>query len=255
MKHRLCHVSKKRTVGCGIAIALCAVLAACKTSPPSQPAAQTRAPDQAAEFQPAYPISAITFELGSYPELFSSECYAVWISPDVAEQKRAEDVERGFTPDPWIQEDALSILHDFIVIECHTESVFGDMSIAYDVVGLRGVTAFLETPDGRRINPIQRIIGAPVEEEQRGALKAFRRSNILVFPRRDLWSGSLTLDPSLIAMKLVLESHNSRFAFQWPDLRYADPTAVSAQPDRFRLLKVGFTELFESVRRLNQITQ
>lgn len=208
------------------------------------------------EFSPAFPISSIAAEQAKYPDLFSPECYAVWVSSDVAEQKRNYEVEQGQNPDPWLTEDAAGIMQNFIIIEVHTESVFGDTSIAYDVVGLRNVAAYLETPDGRRIEPIQRILGTPVEEEQRGALKAFRRTNVLVFPRQDIWSGDPVVNKPMSFLKLILESHDSRFAFQWPDVnQHTAPTTSTTPADRLKLVKVGFTEIFAHLRRLNRLTQ
>lgn len=213
-------------------------------------------PSTPSEFSPALPISSIAAEQAKYPDLFSPECYAVWVSPNVAEEKRHYEIEQGQNPDPWLTEDAAGIMQNFIIIEVHTESVFGDTSIAYDVVGLRNVSAYLETPDGRRIEPIQRILGTPVEEEQRGALKAFRRTNVLVFPRRDIWSGDPVVDKPMPFLKLILESHDSRFAFQWPDVNQQTSTTTPTTPtDRLKLVKVGFTEIFTHLRRLNRLTQ
>lgn len=231
----------------------------CQTQPPKPERAvahESAEPAGSSDFSPVSPISPIAFEQGKYADLFSPDSYAVWIDSAIAEKKKEEDAAHGITPDPWLVEDAGKIIQEFVVIELHTESVFADTSIAYDIVGLRGVSVYLETGDGKRIEPIQKIIGTPVEEEQRGALKAFRRTNVLVFARQDIWSGEPILQSTIPALKLVLESHDSRFAFHWNNTNQATGNVQSPLPlDKLKLVRVGFSEIFEQLRRLDRITQ
>ena len=234
----------------GCALLVLAVCQGCGTMPPEPVGQGSEVP---AEFQPAFAVTMGAQEDGTYADLFSPSSYAVWVSPEVAEQKRTHALHSGQVVDPELEREAASITQNFVVIECHVESVFGDTSIAYDVVGFRGVDVYLETPDGREIEPIQRVIGSPVEEEQRGSLKAFRRTNLLVFPRRDLWEGRLNLDRGYASVKLVLQAQDSRFAFEWPDVSYADPTTKPPGDGAIKQLKVGFSELFESVRRVAHV--
>jgi len=233
------------------------ILSGCQTTTPEpkEVRPETVSPGST-EFSPLSPISTIAFESGKYADLFSPESYAVWVNSSVVEQKKSHDAEQGIPLDPWLAEDAGNIVQQFVVIELHIESVFADTSIAYDIVGLRGVSAFLEDSEGKRIDPIQRIIGTPVEEEQRGTLKAFRRTNVLVFPRQDVWTGSPVINAAMPTVKLVLESHDSRFNFTWNDVRQMSTPAAGTSPmDKLKIIKVGFGEMFEHLRRLNRITQ
>lgn len=225
----------------------CPILMGCRTIPfkPEAPPVE-----KVAEFEPAYYASPIAFAEGRYADLFGPESYAVWVGPEVTERKRESAVEAGeFVPEQ-LETQAATITDHYVVIECHMESQFGDMSAAYDVVGFRGARVYLEMPDGRTLAPIQKVIGSPLEEEQRGALKLFRRTNLLIFPRRDLWFGQVTLDPTFASVKLVVDAHNSRFVFEWPETAYADPTRVPPpEQDFMREVKLGFSELFNAVSR------
>ncbi len=223
----------------------------CQTTPPEPDF--TPAVEQPVEFTPAHYVTPLTFESGRYDDLFTRDSYAVWVGPEVAQAKYQYAVDANEYIEPGLEDEAARIVNNYVVIECHLESAFSDTSIAYDAVMLRGIDVSLEMPDGRRIAPIQRVIGR-VDEEQRGALRAFRRTNLFVFPRRDLWFGRLTLDPSYPSVKLVIERHDSRYAFEWPDASYADPTHVPVTPEtRMQQIRVSFNELFQSVRRVSHI--
>ncbi len=205
------------------------------------------------EFHPARAVVPVVFDKGKYPTLFSGNSYAIWITPDVAQRKYQEDIDAGLEVPPGLDAEASSILKNFVVIEAHMESVFGDMSIAYEVVGFRNVTTYLLLPDGRKISPVQTIIGTPVREEQRGALKAFQRINILIFPRRDLWEGHLNLEPDFSSVKLVFEAYHSSFTAAWPEARFDEPTTVPSEQDFIRQTQIRFTQLFTAVRRVAHI--
>lgn len=227
------------------------VFGGCQTTP--EPAApetgEVVPPEPVAEFQPAYYVASIAADEARYPDLFSKNSFAVWVGPEVTVQKQEaaqDDIN------PQLVEEVRHITDEFVVIECHIESVFSDMSIAYDVTGFRGVEVFLELPDGREMMPVQKVLGQ-LEEEQRGALKLFRRVNLLVFSRRDLWSGSRTLDAAYPSVQLVLQAHESKFAFEWPGARYADPASLPDERDRMQAIQAGFVEVFGRLRTLAHI--
>lgn len=233
---------------------LCIVGAACQTTPTAPP--DTEAPILPAPrgYQPMSYVSPIQLEEGDYADLFSAESSAVWVDNDVTEMKYAREREAGNTPPEGLVAAARAINRDFFVFECHIESVFRDTSIAYDVVGFRGIDVHLETPDGKQIDPIQIIIGTPVEEEQRGTLKLFRRTNIVVFPRQDLWTGGDTVAVGSGAVRLVLAGHGSAVCFEWPELPQASAeTGWSWKPsenETVQVVKVSFSNLYGRLRRL-----
>ena len=68
-------------------------------------------------------------------------------------------------PEPGIDEDAKKVTDAYIVIECQLETQFGDMSVAYDAIRLRGIDVYLETPNGIKVRPIQVRPYGSVQEE------------------------------------------------------------------------------------------
>lgn len=237
-----------------VCLVLCVVGAACQTTPTAPPEPEEPVLPPPRGYQPMTYVSPIHWEDGGYSDLFGAESYAVWVDSDVAEMKYQEEAGEGDAPSPYLVAEARTISRDFFVFECHIESVFSDTSIAYDVVGFRGIDVHLETPDGKEIRPIQTIVGTPVEEEQRGALKLFRRTNIVVFPREDLWTGGDTVAIGSRAVRLVLTGHNSVFYFEWPELPQGSTEGVwswkPSENERLQSLKVSFSELYGRLRRL-----
>ena len=113
-------------------------------------------------------------------------------------------------------------------------------------------------PDGTKVPPLQRVIDGSVDEEQRGALTLFRRANVLVFPKTDLFTGAPTIPPASTSIRLVLEGHGSPFFFQWP----AKPVPVEEPaPDappvpeaqKRSAVKVGYDELMAKICALIRI--
>lgn len=234
---------------CGLALA--ALLTSCATTP--EPPETPPAPVPA-EFKPAAYYSRILADTGNYPTLFSPDSFAIWVTDDVIELKKQQALSAGESIDIYTDRAAAQIGENFYVFECHTESVFADSSIAYDVVGLRNVDAYLLLPDDTKVAPLQRLVGNHADEEQRGALKLFRRTNILVFPKTDLFSGAPTIPPAAGSVRLVLEGHGSTFFFQWP----AQPIPEEDLPpvpeaEKRGALKVGFDELMSKIRALIRI--
>jgi len=235
-------------------VALAGIAACNAVRPASAPVVTEPEPTAVApEFKPQYYTSRLFMQEGRYPELFAPDSFAVWVDQSVAEYKYRQAVDDGVEVDPALKAAALHISQDYIVFECHLASVFGDMSIAYDVVGLRGITAYLLTPDGSKISPIQTIIGTHAEEEPVGALKRFERTDLIVFSKRDFWLGDTYLDPELDSVRLVLDGFNSTFYFDWPAAAEppADSTGWMPQAEEAaRVAQVGFVDLFDRLKRL-----
>lgn len=241
-RHRIAQAWMSVALWAGLAF-----LAGCKTTPapPKTPPA-----NHPVEFQPAHYTAALEHERGRYRDLYSPDSYALWVAPEVAAEKLDAARQGGEDVPEGLQRQAGLITRNYVIIELHLESAFSDASIGYDAVGLRGVTCYLEAPDGREVRPLQRVIGR-VEQGQAGALKVFRRVNLLVFPRRDLWVGSLTLDPNYASMKLVLDAFDTEHAFEWPDARFAAQESVPAPQDRLKRIQAGFVEVFGALQRLS----
>jgi len=234
---------------------LCIVGAACQTTPKAPPETGEALPAMPRGYQPMSYVSSIQLAEGEYADLFSAGSFAVWVGDDVADMKYQKEAQEGAAPSERLVAQAREIRGDYFVFECHIESVFRDTSIAYDVVGFRGIDLCLETPGGNRIQPVQVIIGTPVEEEQRGALKLFRRTNIVVFPRQDLWTGGETLAVGSRSVRLVLSGHSSVFNFEWPELPQATMESgwkwKPSENETLQSLKVSFSDLYGRLRRLS----
>lgn len=227
------------------------LLAGCQSLP--QPQEQPAPPVEQTEFEPAYFVSPASFESGRYTDLYDPDSYAVWVGSRLADQKLAEEEQAGQPLDMTLARDAAAVVRNFVVVELHLVSQFGDMSIALENVDLRHASAYLEMPDGRRVRPLQRVFATSLGEEQAGALKRFSRTILLIFPRRDLWFGRMQLDPSYRSVKLALEGYDSRYVFEWPEQRFGDPAVVPSEADRLRQVRMGFSELFSAVRNAARI--
>jgi hypothetical protein len=183
---------------------------------------------------------------GRYPMLFEPTSTAVWVDaplpppppPPPGEDAAAPEtgelapvdppMEMAPIEEPMYTSEAMALRDTFMVLECRLASAFADQSIAYDVVGLRGLNVSLQLPDGREVPPAQIIIGSELLEAQRGALKMYGRTNLILFPK------SLAPQVAMGAgeppvMRLVLQGHESTFAFTWPaDLSFVqEPSGVA----------------------------
>lgn len=208
------------------------------------------APPPAVEFAPARYKVDVQFAEGRYNDLFAPDSYALWVSSAVGEAKFQQAVEDGAAPDERYGRDAVFLTDNYILIETHVVSAFGDMSIAYDTVGLRNVTVYLETPGGNKLAPLQKIFTGTLQETQDGALKRYARDIVLVFPKRDLWLHAPTLEPGAPSIKLVFESAQGTFQFEWPaGPPDAAPPALTAE-ERIAALKVSFGDFYGRMRSL-----
>jgi hypothetical protein len=230
--------------------AILAMVAGCATtSAPPPDVAVDGSPALLLEFMPADAQANIQFLEGRHQNLFAPTSSAVWVNDSVAAMKLAKDKSANVTVDPQLEKDAVVITENFVVIECVLESSFPDMSIAYETVGLRGVDAHIELPGGKMIAAIQRVPKLPIEEEQRDALKLFRRTMLLIFPKRDFATGDPYFISALENVKLVLVGNNSTFYFEWPTaIPGTDGNRTMTVKDMARAVKTGFTEVYSAIR-------
>jgi len=231
-------------------VVVCVALAACQT--PQKPTAPPPVEAQY-RFEPAWGISTVHAAEGRYADLFGGGSKAIWLDSNAVELKRSAS-KAPANPDPGIDADARAIADAYIVIECHLESKFSDMSIAYDAVRLRGMTTYLELPDGSRIAPIQSRSFGPVEEEPADALKLFRRTTVIIFPKSDLFKEMPAVGAQAAAVKLVLEGIGSKYYFEWPGLSPGVSTWRAPTPEEAAYYgRLGYYELFSEIRRVAHI--
>jgi len=230
-------------------VAASVVLAAgCQTGKDAAPAKEVQEPPR--EFRPGRALAQLQFDEGSYPTLFAPSSHAVWVDGRVLAIRREAAAEAG-TPVPSdMLVEATQLASHYALIECHIASVFADMSIAYDVVGLRNVSVYLSLPDGRKVQPLQTVLDTSAEEEQRGALKLFARTNVVIFPKRDLWMQTPLMTGDMPGVRLVLEAHGSRFFFEWPGTGL-DALMPVSDIEQERVLKQSFHSFYDRVRALS----
>jgi hypothetical protein len=242
----------KRVILGSIVLALATAFSSCQTRKPPEEKGDQETVQQTG-FTPGAAISRLHFDGGSYPDLFASSTYAVWVDEAVTSLRREAAVQAGETVGAEEEAEAVRIAREYVIVECHLDSVFSDMSIGYDAVGFRGLQVYLSTPDGRKIAPIQTLIGTPLKTEPREALKLFGRTNLVVFPKHDLWLGVPLVGKDAPSVRLVLEGHQSVFYFEWPTGVPAAPTPTVSAGEAAEVLKVGFREFHERVRQLAHI--
>lgn len=235
----------KRPIGVVLALAGCLLLVSmagvsCRTA--SRAAKDITQPAPFTEFFPSTFVSAIHLEKGNYPDLYSPDSFAVWVGSDVNAIRRAKAVEGGFTIDPRLDSAAERIQENFLVFECHVSSLIADMSIGYDVVGFRGMSAYLLTGEGRKIEPIQTIIGTPLEEQQVEALKKYGRANVIVFRKKDLVTGAPTIAANAPGVRLVIEGRGCTFYFEWQAAITTKAQWVATSEEYLKLMKTDFID-------------
>lgn len=232
------------------ALTLCLAAVCCQTN--KDPDGLVVLPPDA-EFVPMTFVARIQAGRASYPDLFAPDSTAVWVGSDVAGLRQAKALEDGESVSETLAANAQRVTDNFLVFECDIASVFGDTSIAYDVVGFRGISVYLLTPDGRTVAPIQTAIGSPVREQQQQALKRYSRTNTIVFEKKDLVLGNPTITPDAPAVRLVFQGYDSAFYFEWQ----ASPTPNEGwKPTRDEYVdavKTGFNEFCQQTARLAHI--
>jgi len=225
----------------------CACYLSCQTSKKEESKVK---PVFVNEFFPATFISGIQLEKGPYPQLFSPDSYAVWLGSDVTRLRRAKSLEQGEKIDPKLDAAAARVQENYLVFECCLVSMFPDMSIAYDVVGLRGITACLTAPDGRKIPPMQIVIGSSASDEPQGALRKFARTNLIIFQKKDLWSDKAAIDIEAPSTRLVLDGFGTTFRFEWATALAPHEPWIPNQQEYIKALKTGFKETYTRLGQL-----
>lgn len=222
-----------------------AALSGCQTTKKSDEEIPKLATGTVIPFTPQANTVPLNLESGAYPTLYSGTSYATWVTPAMGEMASGEADDAMPAVDPSTANMAAS----FLVIECHLASEFADMSIAYDVVGLRGASVYLETPGGERVMPSQIVVGQELRESQHGALRAYGRTNVLLFPRSQ---STLTITSDLAKsnkFRLVIEAHSSVFVFAWqPVFPGTLPPPPLAQREGVQRFRSGYQSLFGKVR-------
>ncbi len=224
-------------------------LAGCQST--RKPDPEITAPVVAGDFAPVAALSLLRNESGRYPNLFAPSSYALWITDSVALAKYQREQQSGAAMSESLQADAQLIAQNYYVIEINLDSAFPDGSIAYDVVGLRSVDAYLTLPDGSRLWPVQRVLGTSAREGQDGTLRRFGRTNIVVFPKIDVLSGTPTIPASATGLRLTLDGFNSIFTFEWA----AAPSLSSAPIAPQDAGGLDWSSLYGKLRELSRLTQ
>lgn len=235
-----------------IAFAALAALAlsACQTKPKPEPVTTT-VPVAVGDFVPVNAAVPLRMESGRYPNLFAPTSYAVWITNGVAAAKLNREQATGGEISPLLQADAATINANFYVIEVNLESAFPDASIAYDVVGMRAISAYLTLPDGTQVFPAQRVMATTAGENAEGALRRYGRTNLIVFPKVDVLSGMPTVPGGLAGISLTLDGFNSIFQFDWTASLESATAPVTPQDSG----GMTWSALYTKLRELSRLTQ
>lgn len=234
-------------IGLVLAAVLVVVLTSCQTTHSPDDLALSElpvTPPTPEEFAPAAFLAPLALAQGRYPTLLTPESYALWLGPEMAALKRAHAVEQGETIPPIVDAAVNHINNNFLIIECCMSSAFADMSIGYDAVGLRGMSAYLLFPNGCKIEPVQIIRDSSVEETQVGAIKKFTRSNFVVFERRNIAAGHPTVAPDMRAVRLVLEGYGNSYYFEWASLTAPVTPLQPSVDEKLKAVKCGFMNTY-----------
>lgn len=224
-------------------------LAGCATTPKPEPVTTT--PIVAGDFMPVSPAAPVQLDTGRYPNLFAPTSYAVWVTNGVAATKMQQEQAAGAEISPMLAADAETINANFYVVEVNLESAFPDASIAYDVVGLRAIDAYLTLADGTTVYPAQRIMATTAAETQEGALRRYGRTNLIAFPKVDVLSGAPTIPAGTTGLRLTLDGFNSVFSFAWA----AAPSISSAPVPADQSGGMSWSALYTKLRELSRMTQ
>ena len=192
--------------------------------------------------------------------LFAPESHAIWITDEVNELKLNSDRQQGIDVDDSDRLTAEIANAQFIVIECRLESAFADASVAYDVVGLRNMDVYMETPSGQRIYPIQKIMAPEAEESNQGALIRFARTSVIVFPKSSALDRSASPLSGAPGARLVIDGFHSRFYFEWTNMLQGDVIEVSDGPfnpeEAFvNAVRTGYTSIYSLLSPLQRIVE
>lgn len=200
----------------------------CKTTESSEEAAVTPAPKIV--FAPQIRRAIVQSGTGRYPNLFTGASYAVWggeveppappVGMPMPEKASADTKSVEARMDTQLDSvppipEAQAARAAGLTIECHLESEFPDRSIAYDAVGLRGMTILLKLPDGREIQPAQKTLASDLSEIPVGALRRYGRKLTLYFSESQFMVDNPAVNPDSPGVRLVVNGLESQFYFEW----------------------------------------
>jgi len=203
----------------------------------------------AGPFTPAQFVAHPTLGPGSrYNDLLSPDSYAIWLTDEVAEIKLESEIADGATQAKMeeLANIAKQLNEKFLIFEVHVVSAFPDASIAYDVTSFRHAGVCLVDEGGSKYAPLQVVIG-PLEREARGALKKFRRINLVVFPRHDLFIGEPVVDSRTPGFSLVISAYKTDCLFSWRNIGDAPRETVS--DEELQAIRTRSLESVEPVLR------
>ena len=205
-----------------VAITVCAALAVygCGAQRSALRTGITATSSSAGFFTPARYVARPTPGLGSrYGNLLSPDTYVIWFTDEVAEVKLESEMAEGATPGNLeeLLNMAKKLNEKYLIFECHIVSAFPDASIAYDITSFRHADVFLLDDSGTKYEPLQLIIGS-LERENKEALMEFRRVNLVVFPKYDLFTGKPVIDSETPELSLVISGYKTDYFFSWSNV-------------------------------------
>lgn len=221
----------------------------CKTTDSSKEASVSPTPKIA--FVPQIRRAIVQSGTGRYPNLFTGASYAVWGGevdpPPVPVGMPAPEKATGDTKSVEAKMDtqldsvppipeAQAARASGLTIECHLESEFPDRSIAYDAVGLRGMTILLKLPDGREIQPAQKTLGSDLSEIPVGALRRYGRKLTLYFSDSQFMVDNPAVNSKAPGVRLVVSGAESEFYFEWaptPDFLATPAPGLDQKASKF----------------------
>ena len=195
------------------------------------------------DFVPVNNLAQLKLDTGAYANLYTADSQAFWVNPP---SMAGEPVlQQGDGANATSTAQRLGQNPNLYVFECHLASLFPDMSIAYDVVGLRGIYVYLLLPDGQRVPPAQTVVGGELEEEAQDALRRFGRHNVLIFPRVPVRVSMPGQGDPAGTVRLVFEGFESTYYFEW--YPYLPPAAGQPVMMREKTVK-GTKSLYQGTK-------
>jgi len=261
--------SQRILSGIGFVSLIVMTITGCATTSPdtiAEPVANTL--PARPKFIPANYVARVKHGGGEYNRLLALPSHAVWVDKTISEMKQAYEQQNNPNLNNNLINGAEMISNNFIVIECHIETMFADSSIAYDVSGLRNLNIYLNSPNGTKVYPLQHLLLTPALEKQVGTLRQYNRTNVLVFAMEDIISGLPTLPSETNSIRLNVEGFNSSYYFEWLAqepivLESLDPNKKPditdvirwrpTQAETYQVLKVRFSDLYSQLQALTRI--
>jgi hypothetical protein len=228
-------------------LAVGGVIGGCNTTRDQDPEANPKT--TTIPFQPMSYMARLRAAEGPYPNLYSGDSYALWVGPEMTAQRRESSEATGEIAAPEADAIAPIIEERYIVFECHLISLFGDMSIGYDAVGLRNVEVYFEDNNGRRIEPVQVGTTGKLDESMQGAIRVFRRSCLIVFPREALTVTVPVPPGQLPTARLVLATLDTKFYFDWQPILNPEEIGTPLRDRAWvQASKMGYNQFYTGLK-------